>query len=159
MMKGAETASSFFTGDSTNRTELIASLGEGIKTSDDDLKAFLGESRYALYQDYQMTVGDRLQLSQFVQMNGDNPVTDQQTEQLLNIIKEERQSVGASTGQTFSGDHGKEDLEAMISDEQLDKLLKSQQSVNERVYLRAFQVLSPDQMQNFGRYQTNQLDM
>jgi hypothetical protein len=44
----------------------------------------------------------------------------------------------------------------MMSDDSMEKLLQAQTEVNDRVYQRANEVLSPDQLAAFGKFQTNQ---
>jgi hypothetical protein len=159
-MKGAENASSLFAG-GTNQTQSLEKLASAQQSLDDQVKALLGEDRYAAYKDYQQTVAERMQLNQFKQTAGiDNPLTDQQSEALLGIMKEEKAATAAATGQSFP-EVGKDpsNFQAMLSDESLEKLLQSQGIVNERVYQRASQFLSPDQMTAFGKFQTNQFQM
>jgi len=160
MMKGAENASSLF-GGGTNQTLALTNLTSAQKSFDDDLKAFLGDDRYAFYKDYQQTVNERMQLNQFKQMAGtENPLTDQQTEALLAIMKEEKAATAAATGQSFPGvGNDTAGFQTMLSDDSVEKLLQAQGTVNDRVYQRASQLLSPDQMTAFGRFQTNQLQM
>ena len=62
-MKGAEMAGSMFGGGSTNRTDVLNKLAAEQKESDGQIKAFLGQERYAQYQDYQQTLGERMQLN------------------------------------------------------------------------------------------------
>ena len=50
-------------------------------------------------------------------------------------------------------------MQAMFSGEGTEKLLQTQETVNLRVYERAREVLSADQLSAFGRFQTNQLQM
>jgi hypothetical protein len=161
MMKNTEKASSLLGGTSSNRTEAVKSLAEEQTGSEADLKAFLGESRYAMYQDYQLTVGERAQLNQFKQMaTSENPISDAQVEQLLAIMKQEKQGMAATTGQSFSGSaKDPAQLQAMLSNGEFEKMLQSQEAVNQRVLERANQVLTGDQMEVFGRFQTNQLQM
>jgi len=161
-MKGAEMASSMFGGGSTNRTEVLTRLTAGQKESDGQIKAFLGEARYAQYKDYQQTLGERMQLNQFkVQTASDpNPLTDMQAEQLLAIMREEKQGVAAASGQPLPGPgQDPTGAQAFLSDEQMEKLLESQGTVNQRVTERARAVLSADQWESFSRYQTNQMEM
>jgi hypothetical protein len=163
MMKGAEKASSLFGGlSSTNRAELASTMAAEQKNFDEQVKAFLGDVRYAQYKDYQQTAGERTQLNLFKQQTAgnDNPLSDQQTEQLLAFMKEEKQNVAATTGQPLSGTGQNEaNLQAMLSDDQTEKLLQSQETVNQRVYERARAVLAPDQLDAFAKFQTNQLQM
>ena len=117
-----------------------------------------GDSRYDAYKDYQATLSERMQLNQYKLMTGsETPFTDDQTEQLLAIMKEEKQNVTTATAQEFPSQDKM--AFASMSDEQIEKLLQSQDTVNQRVYDRANQVLTPEQLQQFGKFQTNQLQM
>ena len=161
-MKNAEKAFSMFDGGlSTNRTELAKTMAAEQKNFDEQVKAFLGDARYAQYKDYQETVGERTQLNAYKQqIGGDLPLSDPQTEQLLAFMKEEKQNVAAATGQPLTGagqDQAK--LEAMLSSEQSDRLLQSQETVNQRVFERAKGILSPEQLDSFAEFQTSQMQM
>jgi hypothetical protein len=162
-MNGAAQATALMGSDSTNRVEAMASITQAQKDSDEAMKEFLGDARYAQYKDYQTTVGERTVLNMFQQQNAGtaNALSDQQTDQLLGFMKDERQNVATATGQPLpgSGDDQIASLQAMTSPEQMQKLLDSQETVNDRVYDRAREVLSPDQLQSFGQFQTNQLQM
>jgi hypothetical protein len=164
IMKGAEQATSLFgEGAGTNQTTALASLADQQKSLDDQLKAFLGDDRYALYKDYQQTANERTQLNLFkAQMGSDNPLTDQQTEQLLALMKEEKQTMAAN-GQMLpgAGQDGSnlKSLQAMLSGDQADKLMQAQETANQHVYDRARAILAPDQLDAFGKFQTNQLQM
>jgi hypothetical protein len=162
IVKSSEKAFSMFDGGlSTNKAELIKAMTAEQKSFDEQVKAFLGDDRFAQYKDYQETVGDRTQLNMFKQQTGgDNPLSDQQTEQLLAFMKEEKRTVAAATGQPLPGagqDAAK--LEAMLSGEQTDKLMQFQETVNQRVFERAKGVLSPEQLDSFATFQTNQVQM
>jgi len=163
MMKGAEKATSLFGGGTaTNRTEMIHTLTEEQKSFDEQVREFLGEGRYAQYKDYQQTVGERTQLNQFRQQTAgnENALSDQQTEQLLAIIKEEKQAVAAATGQPLPGmGQDQANMQAMLSGEGTEKLIQTQDTINQRAYERARQVLTPGQLEPFGQFQTNQLRM
>lgn len=162
-MKGTSKATSLFGGDaSTNRTEALKALSAEQKSFEQQVKEFLGDSRYAEYKDYQQTVGERMQLNQFRMQSagGESALTDQQTEQLLAYMKEEKQAVAAATGLPSPG--GTQDaanLQAMLSDGGTEKLLQAQETTNQRVYERAREILSSEQLGSFGKFQTNQLQM
>jgi len=162
MMKGAEKASSLFGGGMTNRAEMLKLATAEQKAADEQIRQFLGETRYAQYKSYQETVNERTQLNQFRQQNagGENALTDQQIEQLLTFMKEEKQGVAATAGLPASWDkRDPANLEAMFSDEGVQKLLQAQEQVSQRVYERAQTVLSENQLAAFGLFQTNQLQM
>jgi len=161
MIKGAEKATSLFGGDgSTNRTEMMAKLAEEQKSFDEQVRGFLGESRYAQYKDYQETAGERTQLNQFRQTaGGEHPITDQQTEQLLAFMKEEKQAVSAAGGLSSFDAKNADSMQAMLSGEGLEKILQNQDTMGQRVYERAKTVLSENQLAAFGNFQTNQMQM
>ena len=160
MMEGS--AMLFGNQGSSRGSEALASVASAQTDLDNKVKELLGDDRYAEYKDYQLTVGERMQLSQFKQMLGDNPLTDQQTEQLLSIIKAEKKNVAGPNGEAFSGltSNSKASMDAILADDTaMEKLLQTQNDLNDRVYQRANEVLSPDQLTAFGKFQTNQAAM
>jgi hypothetical protein len=161
-MKASEKAFSMLEGlGTTNRAELIKNLGAGQKTFDEQVKALLGDERYAQYTDYQETVGERTMLNQFKQQAGsDYNLTEPQTEALLAIMKEEKKSVATTTGLPLE-DTNKDPAKilGLLSDGKVDELLQGQETVSQRVYDRARTFLSPDQLESLGKFQTNQMRM
>jgi len=161
-MKATDKASSLFGGDgSTNRSDLFGSLTAEQKSFDDQVKAFLGDARYAQYKDYQETAGERVLLNQFKQQAGsDWNLSDPQTEALLTFMKEEKESVSASTGLPLgNSSQNTAQLQAMMAGDKVDQFMQAQETINQRVLDRARTILSPDQMQMVGRFQTNQTQM
>lgn len=161
MIKAAEKATSMFGSDSaTNRTEMVAKLTEEQKSFDELVRGVLGESRYAQYKDYQQTVGERTQLNQFRQtMGSENALSDQQTDQLLAFMREEKQAVTAGGGMASFDGQDPASMQAMFSGEGIDKVLQNQEAIGKRVYERARTVLSENQLTAFGKFQTSQLQM
>ena len=162
-MKAAEKASSLMFGDSggTNRTDMLSSLTAEQKSFDDQVKALLGDDRYAQYKDYQQTVGERALLNQFKQQAGsDYNLSDPQSEALLTFMKEEKKSVAATTGLPL-GDSSQDPakLQALMADDKVDQYMQAQETINQRVYDRARTILSPEQLDTLGKFQTNQLQM
>jgi hypothetical protein len=161
-MKGVESAGSLLGGDSTNRTETLNALTAQQKDQEDQVKELLGDTRYAQYKDYEQTIGQRMQLDQFRQQTagGANALTDQQADKLLAFMKEEKQNVAALTGQPPPGTgQDQANWQAMLSGEQMDKLMQGQEDADQKVYERAKAVLSSEQLDAFGAFQTNQLSM
>jgi len=162
MMKGTEKAASLLSGGTvTNRAEMAAAMTAEQKGFEEQLRSFLGETRYEQYQDYQQTVGERTQLNQFRQQfsGGDASITDAQSEQLLALMREEKKSLAAAGQLLPSAGNDPANMEAMLSGEGTEKLLLAQEAVNQRVYERAREVLTEDQLGAFGKFQTNQLQM
>jgi hypothetical protein len=161
-MKGAEKASSMFGGlGSTNSAETIKAMTAEQQTFDEQLKAFLGDDRYAQYKDYQETVSERTLLNQFkLQAGSDYNLNDVQTEALLTFMKEEQKSVAASTGLPLGQtDKDPAKLQALLSGDKVDELIAAQDAVGQRAYERARTILSPDQLDTWGKYQTNRMQM
>lgn len=162
MVQNSEKAMSLMDASSTNRAAMAGMMAEAQKAFDEQIRGFLGESRYAQYQDYQQTVGERTQLTQFQQQfaGSENALTDSQIEQVLQFMKEEKQQVATASGQPAPGPaQDAANLEAMLSGGGLENLLANQEAVNQRVYERAAGVLAENQLVAFGKFQTNQLQM
>ena len=106
-------------------------------------------------------MGERAMLNQFKQQAGsDYNLSDPQTEALLTFMKEEKKNVAASTGLPL-GDSGQDPakLQALMSDDKVDQFMQAQETISQRVYDRARTILSPDQLDTLGRFQTNQMQM
>lgn len=161
MMKSSEKAMSLLDGSSTNRATAASTMAEEQKAFEEQIRGLLGETRYAEYQDYQQTFGERTLLNQFQQQygGGENALNEQQTERLLAIMKEERQWASAADQASVGTGPDTATMEAMFSSDATEKLLQSQESINQRVYERAGELLSETQLAAFGKFQTNQLQM
>jgi hypothetical protein len=160
-MKGAEKATSLFGNAGTNRSDVLNTLVAENKASEERMKELLGDARYAQYQQYQQTAGERMQLNLFKQQAGagESALSDAQTEQILGFMREEKQ-VLAAAGQPLPGTgNDPATLQAIQSEDQSEVLLQGQDNVNQRVYERAKEVLSPEQLTAFGKFQTNQMQM
>ena len=161
-MKGAEAASSMFGSSvSTNRAEALTAMTSNQKTMDEQLKTFLGDDRYAQYKDYQETVGERTLLNQFkLQAGSDYNLNDVQTEAMLGFVKEEQKSVATTTGLPLGdANMNPAKFQALLSGDKVDELIAAQNTVGQRVYDRARTILSPDQLDTWGKYQTNRMQM
>jgi hypothetical protein len=156
MMKAAEKSTALLGSSSENRAESLKGLAEEQKQFEEELKVFLGEERYSTYKDYQTTLGERAQLNMFRQQSasGPNAITDDQAEQLLSLIKVEK----AAMPELMEMDKDETKLAALGSQEQIDKLIKAQEDLNQRVKARATEILRPGQMDTFSKFQTQQLD-
>jgi hypothetical protein len=162
-MKGVEQAGSLFGGkaDAKEKAELAKSLSDATKQSEDEIKAFLGDARYAQYEDYKETIGERMQLNQLTQQlaSGQNALTADQQGQMLNIMKEERKAMAndfASLG--WAGSQPSNPADA-LSEEKMNQIMDLQKNLGQRVYERARSVLQPEQLSAFGTFQSNQLSM
>ena len=117
--------------------------------SDDALKQLLGPARYGQYQDFEKTLGDRIQVQQFSQQLGPvgAPLQDYQTQALIQIMSQER----ANLPSPQTGGAGM----ASLTPDQIDEYSKQVDAMNQRVYNRALSVLTPPQLSAFATFQKN----
>jgi hypothetical protein len=140
-------------------TNVTQSVQAQQKESEEQLKALLGEERFTQYQEYQKTVGDRMQLDQLRRQmeTAGTPVQDEQLQQLLALTKEERERVPAPFPQDPQG--AAANMERMLSGEFMEKQMAWQEEINRRVLERATTVLTPDQLKAYEQFQTQQINM
>ena len=140
-------------------TNVTQSVQAQQKESEEQLKALLGEERFTQYQEYQKTVGDRMQLDQLRRQmeTAGTPVQDEQLQQLLALTKEERERVPAPFPQDAQG--AAANMERMVSGEFMEKQMAWQEEINRRVLERATTVLTPDQLKAYEQFQTQQINM
>lgn len=158
-MKAAEHAGAMFKGEGPERSEALKTIGDQQKETSAGLKALLGEERFAQYEGYQKTVGDRLQLNQFKQqLDGSGAALQEaQYAQLLQIIGEEKKR----SPPVLSDDPGRsaEALKLLSSEEAMTRQFQWQEELNKRVLERAGNVLTADQVKEFTDFQSQQLNL
>jgi len=157
MMKGAEKGMAMFAGEGPDREQATKALAEDQKRFDEEIRSFLGESRYQEYKDYSLTMQERAQFNLFKQTDpaGAASISDQQTEQLLSIMAEEKKNMAGSVAGGASQEAMA--MEALGSEDGVKKLVEMQEGINARVYERASEVLDASQLGSFARFQSNQL--
>jgi hypothetical protein len=153
---GVDHMGDFFSKDDAARTNAMNAVTTQQKKVNDDIKSLLGEEKFAQYEAYQKSVGDRLVLNQFQQQLGDTPLRDDQMKQLLQLMTDEK----ARTPPVFSEDpaHAAETYSQLASEEALNKHFKWQEEYNKRVLEGAARVLTPEQMKEFTEFQESQMN-
>jgi len=158
-MKSVEHAGSFFKSDPAEKSEAIETATDQQQEMNASLKTLLGDEKFTQYEDYQKTVGERTQLNQFKQQleGTDTALQDSQFAHLMQILKEEKSRVPP----VFSDNPGSslEAMEAMKSEEMMNKHLQWQEELNTRVLERAAQTLTPEQLKDYHAFQRQQLAM
>lgn len=157
-MGGVESMGELLGKDEAARTNAVNAVAEKQKKLNEDIKALLGEEKFAQYESYQKSVGDRMILSQFQQqLGGDTPLRDEQMKQLLQLMADERTKVPP----IISEDPSKtaDSLAKLVNEEMLNQQFKWQEDFNKRVLDRAGQVLTPEQLKEFTEFQESQLNM
>jgi len=143
-----------------DKDAMASKVSDATKRYEEQLKAVLGDERYKQMQTYEGSMGDRWMMQQWdgqFAATG-SPLDTKQKDQLLSIMREERQkSPGANTGFGSGADQAKA-LEAIRSDEGINKLVASQQDVNKRVLSRARDFLNADQVATLEKVQQQQAE-
>lgn len=150
-MSAVSQAGSMFGG--TNRTEAMQKVAEERKKSEEKIKEILGEEKYAQYQDYNATIQERMVLDQFSKQSDLSP---EQGEQLLAIMREEKQRVQLNMQQNTDP---AEAMKMLESEQAMEEMFKKLDTVNESVLDRAKGILTPEQMEKFRPFVTNQSAM
>ncbi|PYI82811.1 MAG: hypothetical protein DME26_16380 [Verrucomicrobia bacterium] len=129
------------------------------KQTDAEIKALLGDERFAQYEDYQKNLGDRMQLDQLkTHLEAQNlALQDQQMTQLLQIMKEEKAAVPPVIPSDAS--QVPKNMKALMTSENLDKQMQWMDDYNRRVFDRAGQILSPEQLKQYHEFQDQQSAM
>jgi hypothetical protein len=143
--------------DPAKKQDALKEVGENAKQMEEQIKSLLGEEHYGKYQEYTATMGERMVLNQFGQTSNLKP---EQNDALLQLMIEEKKSAMASNpGAVPDPNDPSQGVKMLESEESAEKFLKQQEEINARVLERAQTVLSPEQLQSFASFQTNQVNM
>ena len=160
-MKSVENARGLFgeTKEGEAPEEATKLLTDAKKQSDAEIKALLGDERYAQFTDYQKNIGERMQIDQLkTRLEGENlSLQDQQSAQLLQAMKEERDAVPAPIPSDATRSPG--DVKSMMTPENIDKQIQWMDDYNRRVLDRAAQFLSPEQLKSYREMQEQQASL
>ena len=160
-MKSVENAKGLFGG--TKEGELPGDatrlLTDAKKQSDAEIKALLGDERYAQFTDYQKNMGERMQLDQLkTRLEGENlALQDEQSAQLLQAMKEEKAAVPAPIPSDATQSPG--DVKSLMTSENIDKQIQWMDDYNRRVLDRAALFLTPEQLKSYREMQEQQASM
>jgi RNA polymerase sigma factor (sigma-70 family) len=146
-LRGMQSDSSTLSGGNTG--DAAQTAADQAKETESALQALLGDAGFKTYQDYQTTVADRTLLNSFKSNFVDNPLSDEQQQQLLQVMTSSRQSVAGPNAP---------DLSQLSPEDRLAKagqLLQQQEQINQQVLAQASAFLSPDQLQTLGASQSN----
>jgi hypothetical protein len=115
------------------------------------LQAVLGAAGYARYKDYSQEIPARTTVSLLNAQVGDNPLNDEQSARLLQIIKAEpfdlAQGITGSPDKAFLG-----------SQADIDSFLQQVRASNQRIVQQAGNVLTPDQLAALDTVLNNAID-
>lgn len=146
-----------------NEGEPNLALGEAAQKSQAEseelIKGLLGDEKFAEFNEYKKTMGERMILEQFKQqLDGTaGALKDDQFKQLLVMMHEERSKTPAAITPEDPPDPA--NFERQLSPEFMEKQFLAQEEVNRRVLERAGTVLSAEQLKTYGEFQTQQINM
>jgi FtsZ-binding cell division protein ZapB len=117
-------------------------------TADDALKDLLGPARFGQYEEFERTLGVRMQVRQFGrQLAADGePLDDSENAALIRIMSEENAAMPPSLNGLGP---------AGMSPAEIDQYSRQVEAANQRVYNRAMSVLTPAQLGALAIFQKN----
>lgn len=147
----------FGNGDAAATADAEKQFADAKKQTDADIKALLGDERFAQYEDYQKNMGERMQVDQLKnQLAGQNlNMRDDQTSQLLQIMKEEK----AAVPPILPTDQNQFPKKELFTAENVDKQTQWLADYNQRVRARAEAVFSPEQYKEYVKFLEQQESM
>ena len=158
-MSSVENMGDLFKSDGDARTNAINAVAEKQKAAQAQIKALLGDEKYAQYEDYQKTLSDRTVLNQFQQQSAgtETALRDEQMQRLIALIKEERTRIPP----IIDDDPARtaENLQKVFNNELVDKQMQWQEDLNKRVLARAGGLLTPEQLKEYAEFQESQYNM
>ena len=146
--------------DAAKRKELVQQVKEATEASDAEIKQFLGDENYAQFQAYEKTQPERMQMGQLKsQLAGAGaPLSSEQESQLVQALSDERQNFKFTTDYNdqskFTGD-----FTEYFTDEKLTSFSQEKAQLDERSLVRARQILTPEQLASYEKFQTAQREM
>lgn len=154
-MDNVSQAGTMFESGTEERAKVAKELAEKHKKNQEQIKELLGDDKYAQYEDYNQTIGERMMLDQFGKQT---EISTEQNDQLLAIMREEKKNAQINRG-TDTVDPNRDWQKLLESGEAAEQLISQQEEVNSKVMERAAQVLSPAQMEKFAPVLKSQLEM
>jgi hypothetical protein len=137
-----------------------ADLGQKVKAasdaSDAQIKAFLGDEKYAQLKAYEKTTPDRMAISGFKdQLSGSAALTPEQEQQLIDAMTQER---GNFKFTTDLADKSKltGDPSAFFNEENVNRFIQEMDQLDQHFVGQAQNILTPDQLEAFQKYLNNQ---
>jgi hypothetical protein len=147
-------------GDQANLEEAGKTINSARAEYDAQIKGLLGEEKTKQLAQYERTIGDRMQMTQYQQTLTASgiPLEEKQRTGLLDIMREERLKTPPSPMDPGNKDAAAQ-FKVMQSPERVAEMMKSMQEFNNRVLTRAQSVLTPAQLNAFQSSQEQQVQM
>ena len=118
---------------------------------DQKIKDLLGPQDYQTFQDYEKTVGERVQVQMFkASLPSDAVLTDQQEYNLIAAMYEERTTLPATSLLSKGGQNADP---SQFTEEAMAETLKQMEQLQKRYADRAAAILTPAQLTQFTQWQ------
>jgi hypothetical protein len=133
-----------------------ADLKTSEKTFEDQLKTFLGDEKFAKYEDYKKTISTRMEVDEVKGLfaTSQSPLQPAQEKQLFQIIQEENGN-RASSGMMDNPS----DPKAALSPDQISKMISAQQKSYQQIVNRASAFLSKEQSSALASFFETRVNM
>jgi len=137
-----------------------AELGQRVKAAgeaaDAQIKAFLGQEKFAQLKAYEKTTADRMSISGFKdQLNAGAALTPEQEQQLIDAMTLARQNFKFTTDLSDKSKLAG-DFSAMFSEENVNRFAQEMDQLNQNFVGHAQNILTPGQLESFRTYLNNQ---
>lgn len=158
-MSAIDQAGAFFGEGEKDKAQAAQEIKEKEEQMSANLKELLGEERFAQYEDYKKSMGERMQLDEFRKQmeDGDSRLGDDQMRSLMLVMREERERVPPVV--TDNNGESTTDLARLFTGDTLERQAQWQEDFNRRVLERAGQVLTPQQLKEFDEFQSQQINL
>jgi len=134
---------------SGDRTQAAAEAKTVKADYDKKIQDFLGPEDYETFQDYEKTVSERVQIQMFKDaLPADAALTDQQEDDLINAMYEERKTLPPS-----SLINSQSTDPSQLTEERVAEALKQWEELQQRYADRAAAILTPAQLDQFTKWQ------
>ena len=133
---------------------LIQEMMDARQKAQDAIRQFLGEEDFSLFEQYEATQPERMQVDLFKQnLGADEQLTWEQEDELIRALHEERTSFA------FSTDMMNPDSPSLPTPDQMQVHMADMRRLNERLVVRASQLLTPSQTARFRENMENMVAM
>ena len=157
-MAGAEMGMAMFT-EGTTPAEMAQKVKAANEAVDAEIRAFLGEERFARMQAHERTLADRMALSGFKdQLGGNAGLSAEQEERLIAAMTQERQNF-RFTANPMDPTQAGANPAAMFNEEQVARFIEETDQLNQRFLGQAQSILNAEQLEAFQRHLQQQQTM
>jgi hypothetical protein len=146
--------------DAAKRAELAKQIKDANAATDDQIKQMLGDDGFAQYQTYEKTMAERMTVSGLSDQlgSGANALAGDQEQQLIQALGDIRQNFKYTTDfsdkSQFNGDFA-----SMFTEDKMNLFFQESDQLNQQYLAKAQNILSPDQLDAFKKYLSNQQAM